>query len=130
MKELSWEPRKHGLTYCSSACGRGCTIIEFDKATNQAAMLALKLGPLWVPEVWENLGWHWNVKRGPWTVNPLYDGAGYNTITGYTAKLGNGRYSWLGKGETAIAAMNDAKLQARAEIKQLMEILTELQSET
>lgn len=59
-----WKPQHHGLIYCSPACGGGCTRAAFNKATEQAASLAKKLGKGWRPEVWENLGWHWAVVKG------------------------------------------------------------------
>lgn len=60
-KPLSWKPVLHGETYCSPACGGGCTKAAHDEATKQAAELAQQLGPGWSPRVWENLGWHFAV---------------------------------------------------------------------
>ncbi len=59
--KLSWKPVRHGDTYCSPACGGGCTYAEFEKATKKAAALAKRLGPNWKPKVWENLGWHYSI---------------------------------------------------------------------
>lgn len=54
-----WTPVTQGDLYCSPACGRGCTRAAFDEATEKAKQLAEQLGPNWKPNVWENLGWHY-----------------------------------------------------------------------
>lgn len=56
---LSWTPVANGLIYCAPACGHGCTQIQYGTAIHQAMALAMKLGPGWEPNVWENLGWHY-----------------------------------------------------------------------
>ncbi len=56
--KLSRKPRRMGTRYCSSACGRGCTIFEHKRAVLQAKKMAANLGRNWRPRVWENLGWH------------------------------------------------------------------------
>lgn len=59
-----WSPVRAGATYCSPACGNGCTWADYGKAVLAAASLATELGDGWEPEVWENLGWHYRVKKG------------------------------------------------------------------
>jgi hypothetical protein len=53
-----WRPRRKGSRYCAPACGRGCTVAEFVRATEIADAIAAKLGRGWRGVVWENMGWH------------------------------------------------------------------------
>lgn len=68
-----WTPILRGDTYCSPACGGGCTKSAHDKALADAAALAERLGAGWTPHVWENLGWHWDVRKGVATIRPVGD---------------------------------------------------------
>jgi hypothetical protein len=64
MKELSWKPRRRGDIYCAPACGASCSYASYVQAKQKAAELAKTLGPGWTPRVWENLGWHYEARRG------------------------------------------------------------------
>jgi len=64
MKKLSWKPKRRGVTYCSSACGHGCTWPQFVRARLAAKRLAKRLGPGWKPYVWENFGWRYQAIKG------------------------------------------------------------------
>lgn len=66
--ELDWKPIKNNKSYCAPACGFDCQHKDFINATKKAKALCDKLGQGFQPEVWENLGWHWAVKRGHITV--------------------------------------------------------------
>lgn len=59
-----WAPVLNGDIFCSPRCGGGCTKAEYDAAVTAADALAAKLGPGWEPDIWENLGWHYAVRRG------------------------------------------------------------------
>lgn len=63
--EINWNPVKNGLTYCSSACGYGCTLKAYEEANKKALDLAKiceeEIGGKWNIRVHENLGWHWCV---------------------------------------------------------------------
>lgn len=63
--ERDWNPVLNGPTYCSPACGAGCTREAFERAMTLSERLAKecesKLGGTWKPRVHENLGWHWSV---------------------------------------------------------------------
>ena len=61
MTHKSWVPMQDGKIYCSSACGRGCTLAEYEAAVKASEELAKHLGEGFEPRVWENLGWHWEV---------------------------------------------------------------------
>lgn len=72
-----WAPVSNGLFYGSPACcgARLCTRAAFDQATVEAKALAQRLGTGWVPRVWENLGWHYEVIKGIVSVSPHIDGS-------------------------------------------------------
>lgn len=52
-----WKPIKNGKTYCSPACGGGCTLAQYNKAKKRAESLVKKLGAGWSYHLNENLGW-------------------------------------------------------------------------
>jgi hypothetical protein len=114
MNTLSWEPVETGHIYCAPACGGGCTMAAFKRATTGADALAKHIGPGWTPRVWENLGWHYSAISpcGRWKVHPfIYKGK----VEGYTAFLGEvgGGGIWTGQGGTPQEAI--AKTRAKAE---------------
>lgn len=80
MKKLSRVPVLNRDIYCSPACGFGCKKAKHDEAVKIASELAYKLGDGWEAEVWENLGWHWCVKKGVCQIYPGYS-------SGYTIYL-------------------------------------------
>jgi hypothetical protein len=57
-------PVRNGDVYCSPWCGASCTWKAFTLATSEATQLAEELGPGWKPDVWENMGWHYQAKNG------------------------------------------------------------------
>lgn len=59
-RNLSWKPVRNGETYCSPACGHGCTHEAFKRATTNAEKLCRLLGAGWQPRVHENMGWHFS----------------------------------------------------------------------
>jgi hypothetical protein len=75
-KPLSWTAVRNGATYCAPACGGGCTWSAFMKASHAARKLAKRLGRGWKPRVWENLGWHFEVVRGPLRIHQYQHGTG------------------------------------------------------
>lgn len=64
-----WTPVRRGEIYCSPACGGNCTQAAFELANIQAERLCEQLNNMaggfkdWQPYVWENLGWHYQVRR-------------------------------------------------------------------
>jgi hypothetical protein len=69
-----WTPRRDGAIYCSPACGGRCRWADFEAANARAGTLARQLGHGWQPRVWENLGWHVQVKKGGATVTVTGEG--------------------------------------------------------
>lgn len=75
--------RKTGI-YCSPACNCGCTRAEYEKANRDGRALARSLGADWTFEVWENMGWHYHVTKGPVVLhNQTYRGR----VSGYWADV-------------------------------------------
>lgn len=70
-KKLSWKPIRRGTVFCSSACGAGCTYLQYLSALKAAkdcsAMMKTKG---WKIRVYENMGWYWELfhKSGLLTV--------------------------------------------------------------
>ena len=60
----NWKPILRGKIYCSPRCGMGCTTRMYRLAVKRSQALAKRLGKGWKTEVWENLGWHYCVKKG------------------------------------------------------------------
>jgi hypothetical protein len=73
-----WNPVRNGETYCSPACGAGCTYEAYKKAVKDADELASlccdKIGGIWKPVVHENLGWHWQVVLEGTNISISYGG--------------------------------------------------------
>ncbi len=68
ISDRGWEPVRRGTVYCSPRCGGNCTWAAHQKAHKDAEALARRMGEGWEPDVWENLGWHWRVKKGVATI--------------------------------------------------------------
>ena len=65
-KDLSWTPVLTDNTYCSPACGNGCTKSEYDLAVKGGKELKKCLvGSSWKIHVTENLGWFFYATSGP-----------------------------------------------------------------
>lgn len=81
-----WKPVRSGETYCSPACGYGCTYESYLEAHIKAERLARQCGPNWEPYIWENLGWHYSAhsKNNLVKVHPYSGGAkGYTVFFGW-----------------------------------------------
>lgn len=61
---------KDKKTYCAPWCGAGCTKAAYDRAVQKAGELADYLGKGWKPNVWENMGWFYEVSNGIINVTP------------------------------------------------------------
>ena len=57
-------PVRRGPVYCSPACGCGCSYVAYQRAVVCGLLLALQMGPGWKTTVWENMGWHFAVRKG------------------------------------------------------------------
>lgn len=63
-----WTPVLDGDVYCAPRCGFRCKKAEYDAAVAAADAVVRELGEGWSPRVWENMGWHSEVRRGSSTV--------------------------------------------------------------
>jgi hypothetical protein len=82
----SWTPVPRGKTYCSPACGCGCTRRDHDRAVRDADRLVCILaGSGWKSVVWENSGWHFGAVSGP--VQVYGDRRGRNGRLRYTCLI-------------------------------------------
>ena len=115
--EQDWEPVNKDETYCAPACGRGCTSREYDIATARAEVLARTLGLDWTSRVWENLGWHYEVRSpcGRLSVHPG-SGASFIAFLGEPDGIG-GR--WAEHGDTPQEAIDATVAVALAEYKEI-----------
>lgn len=116
---LSWKPVRRGSIYCAPACGRGCTVSEFDAAYNAAFGLANTLGDGWLVDVWENLGWHWGVKKGGVKVTQNHGGC-YTAFLGLPNEIG-GR--WAESGKTPKEAIRNSLHAAEKDVNALVDII-------
>ncbi len=125
---LSWTAKRKGATYCSPACGRGCTYAEYQKARQLARSTASSLKGAWKPKVWENMGWFAKAVSscGQVEVHPPQYGDGDRHYIAYM--LGG---KWAGaSGDTAQEAVNDVVSVAKAELKEIMEALAGIEDIT
>jgi hypothetical protein len=80
-----------------------------DKAVKDAARLAKRMGPGWEPEVWENLGWHYSVRKGVCSIHPsLFRGK----LTSYTVYFNTAKQVCL-SADTPEDALGFAVQEAR-----------------
>jgi len=60
----AWDAKRKGDRYCADACGHGCTWQQYQDALARAKKAAATLGPEWLPEASENMGWHSRIRCG------------------------------------------------------------------
>lgn len=89
---LSDKPVLNGRTYCSPFCGSGCTKDEHDKAKAIGVMTLKRLkNPAgWKIRVWENMGWHVQLKKGGMNLHIRTYGDKIEYSTLFSAEGGSG----------------------------------------
>ena len=117
MRNLSWEPTGEEEMYCAPACGRGCTTKEHDIAVAKAEVLARVLGLGWIPQVWENLGWHYEV-RSPCGRLSVHPGSGSSFIA-FLGEPGGIGGQWAEHGDTPQKAIDATVAVAVAKYKEI-----------
>lgn len=116
MEELSWKPARAGITYCSPACGRGCTHREYLQAKKDARKLAAAIGVGWKPHVWENLGWFYSA------ISPCGRIKVHHNRSDYTAFLGKPNCAggpWAEHGPSAREAVVNVIAAAKHQLREL-----------
>lgn len=83
----AWDPRRRGPFYCSPACGGRCTWDAYQKAQRSVRALVRSFGPGWTPRIWENFGWHWEVRD---TTGHLRVGSCGRGLARYSAYVSRG----------------------------------------
>lgn len=63
--DIRWQPIRKGPIYCSPGCGGSCTHKEYQSVISKSKKLHKTMGPEWSIRIWENLGWHYSLQRGP-----------------------------------------------------------------
>lgn len=104
------KPIADGERYCSPRCGFGCSRAGFDRATDEARLLATRLGGAWKPEVWENGGWHYRATNGEHAIHVKTVGSRLDdlwTVTGYWADLRFQELPMFNNGIQVIAHADD-----------------------
>lgn len=58
----AWTPIRDGeKTYCSPACGAGCTWDDYVRCRKESAAAVKQMGPAWTRRIYENSGWGWEL---------------------------------------------------------------------
>ena len=106
-KELSWRPRHlDGGIYCAPACGGRCKLTDYDKAIKNSVKMVKGLREFgWEPDVWENLGWHYGLKKGRNTIRPPYS---HSVSDCYMAFIYLGGQQFVANGKTPKRALGEA----------------------
>lgn len=124
MKTKSWEPKRRGIFYGSSACcgARYCKWADYVRAKRRAARLARHMGKGWTARVHENLGWHYNVFSPCGRICLSEHWGQGRTATRYLALLGEpfscaGR--WSGQARTPQGAINQAISAAKTDLRRI-----------
>ena len=122
MEKASWKPIRKGNIYCSSSCGGRCTYAAFKKATKQAKNLAKIMGNGFKHNVWENLGWHYNIisKCKMLTIHQYSD----IYFTAYLNSVPNHGGRWVSSGITPQLAMKKVLALAQNEVIDINKMLS------
>lgn len=117
----SKKPVRRGIYYCSPWCGSRCKLVDFDAAGIKARALADRLGQMWKPYVWENMGWHYAAITDSGFHMMEYD----DRHRKYKDGFGRLYYSvttgtiYSGKGDTPEEAIRDALDPIKSELDRL-----------
>jgi hypothetical protein len=125
-KPLSWKARRRGPIYCASACGGGCTWDQYQEAKRRAAALCLKLGINWVPDVYENLGWHYRAKSKCGRLAVYVDRKGLCACF-FNAAERQPAGRWIGRSKNPKQAVKSAILLAQNERNEITLLLKDLE---
>jgi len=114
-----WRPRHlPGGVYCSPRCGGSCKLSDYERAVNGSKALAERMGDGWRPEMWENLGWFWIVRRGNLEIHPCSDGT-------YSAWF-QGSKQFIAYGDTPEDALANVIRDLRCFVETIQEELREV----
>lgn len=114
-----WTPILDGERYCAPRCGAGCKKADYDAAVEQAEALARRMGPQWAPRVWENFGWHWEIRAGNSHVSQRRDGDFSAWVQVMDCGSNNGTIQFIEYAETPEDALGFAVQAARGCISRI-----------
>lgn len=115
-------PRDDG-TFCSRACGCGCTFEAYRAAHTNGEALAKLLGDGWTYRVWENGGWHYEA------ISPCLRVRVHAHRDGHSAYLGEADSAggrWVGHHEGPLEAVRAVIATGRAELAKMGAIFESL----
>jgi len=103
-----WKPvlSADRVTYCSPSCGGKCSRFAYLNAKEKARKLKERLGGEgWLTRIWENLGWHYEVRhpKSHLIVTPKANGGYVALIEGFR---GDGLHAHTAANRALVRAMN------------------------
>lgn len=128
-RKLSWKPvRRADGSYCSPACGGGCTWAANQEAHRQAKALAEKLGPDWIPRVWENLGWHYSAvsSNRKLKVHPNKFRGEIKSYTAFFGEMDDCGGTWTARDADPRKAVQAVIREAKDDVMNTLQMLLEI----
>lgn len=122
-------PVRKDEVYCSPGCGFGCNYSAHEQAVHEADELAVSMGDGWEPNVWENAGWHYEVKKGCARIAANRQGSALTggwTVRNYSAWLRSGNQLFIEDAEDPHDALGYAVQAARTSIAKMQDDLNAL----
>ena len=119
--EQNWTPKRNGQTYCAPACGGRCSWTAYQRARIKARRAAARMGRGWRVNVFENLGWHWDVVSPDGSIEigqSSYDPTFRASID----------HKYWGHGKTADAALKAALVEASAALPKLEALVKQIKA--
>jgi hypothetical protein len=114
-RELSWTPVSRGIgartTYCSPACGAGCTKKQYESAKARAedARLKMRDPSKWNVKVWENMGWFCSLDHIAGGMSVKIDAVGkYWCLFTSSGHPGSGESFWTPRTTATFSSPQDA----------------------
>lgn len=97
-------------------CGAGCTEAEYQAACSESKATADKMGRGWRPRVWENLGWHWDLRyaQSGLQLHPSTVDGRWTAFLNAPSRMPGGK--WVEDGRTPAEAIGAVLATARTEI--------------
>lgn len=120
-----WKARRKGNIYCAPACGGNCTWAAYQQAKRDSLELVRELGTGWTAHVWENLGWHWEVRDASNCLNVVVGRTG--RFTAYLGEGGGGS-RWFDHGKSPQAAIRGVIRQAKRELEGIKKLVVFVES--